>query len=238
MTRDTDRRRLRDIYDRNRRRVDAVANSRDRNERRGNDSARRGDNKKGGDKGSAPRRYIVSERVTRRAGFGEGGRQGRVSGGRRRDGTRREDRFDDKKVTRRSHRDRFERAERNGSRKDGNNKITNSRRGSRRDGGDRNASKKKDGNKQKKDNKKEGGRRFSRGADRSADRKKNDKSKKNAAPAKKAAPLSGDDLNAQLEAYKNNEVFNPALRQQQAQQAQRVANTLQSLDAQLDAFRN
>lgn len=236
MTRDYERRRLRDIYDRNRRRVDAVANARDRNERRGDrdrDSSRKSDKK-----GSAPRRYIVSERVTRRAGFGDGGRQGRVSGARRRDGSRRtEDRFADKKVTRRSHRDRFDRAENNaekrnggGRRRRGGDAVTETRRGSRR------ASNSGNGKKDSRD-KQQGGRRFSRASERRDQRKSKPSGKTNTKPAKNI-PLTGDDLNAQLEAYKNNEVFNPAVRQQQAAQAQRAANTLQSLDAQLDAYRN
>ncbi|RNF18066.1 uncharacterized protein Tco025E_04620 [Trypanosoma conorhini] len=92
---DFERRRLRDLYDRNVRRVRALAEARD---------ARRTDRD---DDVAAPRRYVVSERRTRLEGFGRGGfqvqrsRQGRPGAG--------GGRFSDKGVYRRGALDRFER---------------------------------------------------------------------------------------------------------------------------------
>ncbi|CCW61778.1 unnamed protein product [Phytomonas sp. EM1] len=63
MTRDDlNRRRLRGLYDRNKRRVAALADARDRR-------------REGDDEVFAPRRYVVSERRTRTEGFGRGGVQ-------------------------------------------------------------------------------------------------------------------------------------------------------------------
>lgn len=97
---DFDRRRLRALYERNRRRVSALADARDR---------RRG----GEDDYAAPRRYVVSERRTRIEGFGRGGTQvnrvvRRVRGGRDEPPPRR---FSDRGIFRRNVRDRFRRAE-------------------------------------------------------------------------------------------------------------------------------
>ncbi|KAG5498487.1 hypothetical protein JKF63_02773 [Porcisia hertigi] len=98
---DFDRRRLRALYDRNRRRVSALADARDR---------RRG----GEDDFAAPRRYVVSERRTRIEGFGRGGTQVRRVVRRARAGRTDEPRprrFSDRAIFRRSGRDRFRRAE-------------------------------------------------------------------------------------------------------------------------------
>ncbi|CAJ1990791.1 hypothetical protein - conserved [Leishmania donovani] len=97
---DFDRRRLRALYERNRRRVSALADARDR---------RRG----GEDDYAAPRRYVVSERRTRIEGFGRGGAQvsrvvRRARGGRDEPRSRR---FSDRGIFRRNVRDRFRRVE-------------------------------------------------------------------------------------------------------------------------------
>ncbi|KAK7200609.1 hypothetical protein NESM_000117000 [Novymonas esmeraldas] len=98
---DHDRRRLRALYDRNSRRVSALADARDR--RRGGD-----------DDFAAPRRYVVTERRTRVEGFGRGGTQvrrveRRAAGGRA--GEPRANKFSDRSIFRRSGRDRFQRAD-------------------------------------------------------------------------------------------------------------------------------
>ncbi|KAG5472605.1 hypothetical protein LSCM4_01924 [Leishmania orientalis] len=98
---DFDRRRLRALYDRNRHRVAALADARDR--RRGGD-----------DDYAAPRRYVVSERRTRIEGFGRGGTQvrrvlRRTRGGRAGEPLPR--RFSDRGIFRRSGGDRFRRAD-------------------------------------------------------------------------------------------------------------------------------
>lgn len=97
---DSDRRRLRSLYDRNRSRVSALADARDR--RRGGD-----------DNFTAPRRYVVSERLTRAEGFGRGGAQVRRVV--RRSAQAKEQpparRFSDRGIFRRGGRDRFRRAE-------------------------------------------------------------------------------------------------------------------------------
>ncbi|KAG5472226.1 hypothetical protein LSCM1_03623 [Leishmania martiniquensis] len=98
---DFDRRRLRALYDRNRHRVSALADARDR---------RRG----GEDDYAAPRRYVVSERRTRIEGFGRGGAQvrrvvRRMRGGRGGEPLPR--RFSDRSIFRRSGHDRFRRAD-------------------------------------------------------------------------------------------------------------------------------
>lgn len=98
---DSDRRRLRALYERNRRRVSALADARDR--RRGGD-----------DDFAAPRRYVVSERRTRLEGFGRGGRQVRQVVRRARGGRADEARplrFSDRGIFRRSGRDRFRRVD-------------------------------------------------------------------------------------------------------------------------------
>ncbi|ESL10440.1 hypothetical protein TRSC58_01827 [Trypanosoma rangeli SC58] len=92
---DFERRRLRDLYDRNVRRVRALAEARDER-RTGND-----------DTVAAPRRYVVSERRTRLEGFGRGGYQVRRSRRGNRDTEVR--RFSDRSVYRRGALDRFER---------------------------------------------------------------------------------------------------------------------------------
>nr|CCC90859.1 conserved hypothetical protein [Trypanosoma congolense IL3000] len=94
---DFERRRLRDLYDRNVRRVGALAEARDqRRSARDDDIA-------------APRRYVVSERRTRLEGFGYGGRQIRRS--LRTDDSRRRLRFSDRRIYRRGAFDRFARDE-------------------------------------------------------------------------------------------------------------------------------
>lgn len=94
---DFDRRRLRSIYDRNKRRVSALADLRD--SRRVYVEEER-----------APRRYTVSERRTRMEGFGRGGAQvRRVVRPSMRD--RLAPRFADRRVFRRGNRDRFVREE-------------------------------------------------------------------------------------------------------------------------------
>lgn len=91
---DFERRRLRDIYDRNVRRVRALAEARD---------GRRLDIH---DDVAAPRRFVVSEQRTRAEGFGRGGRQVRQS---RSGAGRSRSRFSDKGVYRRGAMDRFAR---------------------------------------------------------------------------------------------------------------------------------
>ncbi|KPI89758.1 hypothetical protein ABL78_1138 [Leptomonas seymouri] len=97
---DFDRRRLRSLYERNRSRVSALADARDR--RRGGD-----------DSYAAPRRYVVSERRTRIEGFGRGGAQVRRVERRvlRVRDAPRPRRFSDRGIFRRGGRDRFRRAD-------------------------------------------------------------------------------------------------------------------------------
>lgn len=97
---DFDRRRLRSLYDRNRSRVSALADARDR--RRGGD-----------DSYAAPRRYVVSERRTHIEGFGRGGTQVRRVERRvvRLADAPRSRRFSDRGIFRRGGRDRFRRAD-------------------------------------------------------------------------------------------------------------------------------
>lgn len=97
---DYNRRRLRGMYERNQRRVSALADARDR---------RRGDN----DEIAAPRRFVVSERRTRIEGFGRGGRQVRqvLRSAATRGGAPRRIRFRDSGIFRRGGRDRFRREE-------------------------------------------------------------------------------------------------------------------------------
>ncbi|EAN89163.1 hypothetical protein C3747_41g135 [Trypanosoma cruzi] len=94
---DFERRRLRDLYERNVRRVRALADARD-GRRSGRD-----------DDIAAPRRYVVSERRTRLEGFGRGGYQ--VQRSRRFGRDPRIRRFSDRGVYRRGALDRFEREE-------------------------------------------------------------------------------------------------------------------------------
>lgn len=92
---DFERRRLRDLYDRNVRRVRALAEARD---------GRRLDKS---DDVAAPRRFVVSESRTRLEGFGRGGYQApRSRRGARGAGARR---FSDRSVYRRHAADRFAR---------------------------------------------------------------------------------------------------------------------------------
>eukprot|EP00796_Vickermania_ingenoplastis_P011583 gene11583-7979_t len=90
---DFNRQRLRGIYERNKRRVSALADARDSRRMTMDDDY-------------APRRYVVSERRTRMEGFGRGGLQvRRVERRSMRD--RRPVRFSDRGIFRRSNRDRF-----------------------------------------------------------------------------------------------------------------------------------
>lgn len=94
---DFDRRRLRGIYERNKRRVSALADARD-------------SRRVFADEIVAPRRFIVSERRTRLEGFGRGGYQVRRVV-RRSALDRGLSRFSDRGIFRRGHRDRFMREE-------------------------------------------------------------------------------------------------------------------------------
>lgn len=95
---DFNRRRLRSLYERNKRRVSALADARDRR-------------RSGDDDYAAPRRFIVSERRTRMEGFGRGGMQVRkvIRWSHARDDGMRHRRFSDGGIFRRGHRDRFAR---------------------------------------------------------------------------------------------------------------------------------
>lgn len=226
---DNDRRRLRDLYDRNRRRVQAVADARDR---RGNDGGRRtGD--------AAPRRFIVSERRTRNEGFGgQGGIRTRFS--RKSNDDRRPRRFEDKKIFRSSNRDRFTRDEdRDRDRR---------RRPVRRDGGRRDD---RDGGRQAGN-----GRRFGRGGRQNNTRRparsddldaqlesyKSGKSNDNKGGRRGGRGGRGaDNLDAQLDKYNGKDGTRGGRGDAGGRRGGRgrgSATTFADLDAQLDAFQN
>lgn len=196
MTRDSDRRKIRKIYDRNSRQVNALADRRDsRNNRE-----------------AAPRRFVVSERVSRRAGFGEGRRQ--VTG-------RFASRFEDRNVARKSGRDRFDRnddrdrKERRLRRRDRNDRDENN-------GGNRFRRNKKDAPTRQRATKKPA---------------QQQKPKKQNGPKKdknEEGPKTTADLDAQLEAYRTGQSVAKVLAARASQQ-QNIAATL---DAQLEQYKS
>jgi hypothetical protein len=205
MTRDSDRRKIRQVYDRNSRRVNTMADRRDSR----------------GGRDAAPRRFVVSERVSRRAGFGEGRRQ--VSG-------RFASRFADRNVTRKSGRDRFDRNDDN-DRKE--------RRLRRRDRNDRDTNTNSGGNRFRRNNT-NGAPARRRAAPRKGDNQKDRKnqpkkdSKKKDNKKKDEGPKTSADLDAQLEAYRTGQSVAQVL----AARATNQVNGTAALDAQLEQYRS
>lgn len=163
------RRKLRQTYDQNKRRVQEVAN------RRNQRSGTRGNN--------APTSFVVTERTTRAAGFGRGGRSVAAASKSRR-GTKR---FADKTVYRSGAKDKFARAGRGGrggGRGDNDRRVNNN---SRQQRGGR------------------GGARFGGGGGRGGARGKlNVRRRDGKRTNTRGQPKSNDDLDAQLASYQGN----------------------------------